>query len=72
MFSARAIARSILSFNKSLYHLDDVSRPTAVFSPTRMQPSVSAAVLPGWMRMPEKYGTPTSNGSFLPNLGESV
>lgn len=72
MFCPRAIARSIFSFNRSLYQREDVSLPTTVFSPTRMQPSVSAAVFPGWMRTPEKYGTSSSKGSLLQNLGDMV
>lgn len=72
MFCPRAIALSILSFNRSLYHLEDVSLPTWVFSPTRMQPSVSAAVFPGWILTPEKYGTSSSKGNRLQNLGDIV
>ena len=39
--------------------------PTFIFSPTSMQPWVSLAVLPAWMRTPEKPGTPRSNDSHF-------
>ena len=39
--------------------------PTFLFSPTSMQPWVSLAVLPAWMRTPEKPGTPRSNDSHF-------
>ena len=37
-----------------------------------MQPSVSAAVLPAWMRTPLKLGTPSRMGSHALNFGEYV
>lgn len=42
--------------------------PRTLFSPTRMQPRVSLCVLPAWMRMAEKLGTPSSIGSHLPSI----
>lgn len=46
--------------------------PTALFSPTRMQPSVSSWVFPRWMRMPSNPFTPMRIGSILPKRGETV
>ena len=37
--------------------------------PTRMQPWVSSAVLPLWIRMPVKPGTPSSRGRMRPKRG---
>ncbi len=39
-------------------------------SPTRMQPCVSSGLLPAWMRMPSKSGTPCTSGSHFLNLGD--
>ena len=47
--------------------------PTILFSPTRMQPCVSFAVLPAWMRMPcqrlLKRLSPVISGSWVLYLG---
>ena len=51
---------------------DCVTIPLTVFRPTSMQPSESLAVFPLCMRIPTKYGTSNSSGSFFLNLGDHV
>lgn len=51
-------------------YLDSDNRPTAEFFPTKMQPALSAAVLPLCMRIPSKWGTFNNLGRLRPNLGD--
>ncbi len=50
--SPRAFASTMRSFSRFSQRAEFSTCPTFRFSPTRMQPSVSFAVLPAWMRMP--------------------
>ena len=49
---------------------ESITRPTCLLYPGRMQPCVSSAVLPAWIRIPLNSGTFSSNGSQRLNLGE--
>ena len=53
-------------------YLDSDNRPTAEFFPTKMQPALSAAVLPLCMRIPSKWGTFNNLGRLRPNLGDQL
>ena len=58
--SPRSLAAMMAVMSLVSVAREEVNLPTIVFSPTRMQPRVSAAMLPLCMRMPVKPGTPTS------------
>lgn len=49
---------------------ESITRPTCLLYPGRMQPCVSSAVLPAWIRIPLNSGTFSNNGSQRLNLGE--
>ena len=65
-------ASSIFLLRQSEVYLDSDNRPTAEFFPTKMQPALSAAVLPLCMRIPSKWGTFNNLGRLRPNLGDQL
>lgn len=70
--SPRSLAAMMVAMSFVSVAREEVNLPTIVFSPTRMQPRISAAMLPLCMRMPVKPGTPTSSGSQRRKRGDFV